>query len=103
MIGVSTIVVDSISGISSTKLAIILFSTCCGLIGSLIDSILGATVQESHWDPDTKLVYQSNDERPTTTKAVAGLNILTNEQVNLFSVTITTWLGGWVIGPLFFD
>lgn len=103
MIGVSTIVVDSISGISSAKLAIILFSTCCGLIGSLIDSILGATVQESHWDPDTKLVYQSNDERPTTTKAVAGLNILSNEQVNLFSVAITTWLGGWVIGPLFFD
>ena len=80
----------------------IFFATCCGLTGSLIDSILGATVQTTYYDSVTKKVYQFNDDRPSSTKAVAGVNILSNEQVNLVSVAITTWLG-MVLAPLFFD
>ena len=103
LIGISTIFFDLISGISChQKLNMIFFATCCGLTGSLIDSILGATVQTTYYDSVTKKVYQFNDDRPSSTKAVAGVNILSNEQVNLVSVAITTWLG-MVLAPLFFD
>lgn len=104
LIGLSTIVCDAVSGIESDareKLALIAFSSCCGLLGSLIDSILGATIQQTYFDPDSKLVYQENDKKPASTKLVTGANILTNEQVNLVSVALTTFLGGWVLGPAF--
>jgi uncharacterized protein (TIGR00297 family) len=104
LIGLSTVMLDSISGILPIHaIQMIAFSTCCGLVGSLVDSILGATIQQSYWDPETKLVYQSNDEKPKSSKLVAGMNLLTNEQVNLVSVGITTFFGGWVLGPLFFE
>ncbi|KAL3939010.1 MAG: hypothetical protein SGBAC_006198 [Bacillariaceae sp.] len=62
----------------------------------------GATIQRSLYDPDSKLAYQSNDDVKSATKVVSGINILTNEQVNLVSVAATTFIGGWVLGPLFF-
>lgn len=103
IIGLSTIVLDYISGVFPIhSIQMIAFSSCCGLAGSLVDSILGATIQQSYWDPETKLVFQSNDDKPKSTKVVSGMNILTNEQVNLVSVAITTFIGGWVLGPLFF-
>lgn len=103
IIGLSTIALDAISGLSPLQpIPTILFATVCGLLGSVIDSILGATVQETYYDPDTKLVYQHEDDKPPSSKLVAGFNLLTNEQVNIVSVAITTFLGGWVLGPLFF-
>lgn len=71
----------------------------------MIDSILGAAVQQSLFDPDSKLSYQSNDDdtKSSTAKVViSGVDVLTNEQVNLVSIALTTVLGGWVLGPLFF-
>lgn len=105
IIGVSTIILDWHSGISPLQpLEVVFFSISCGLLGSLVDSILGATIQQTYWDPDTKLVYQSDDKhKPESAKLVAGVNILNNEQVNLVSVACTTALGGWVLGPLFFS
>eukprot|EP00980_Cylindrotheca_fusiformis_P000601 scaffold154_cov129-Cylindrotheca_fusiformis.AAC.18 len=104
LIGLSTILLDAVSGLFPIHmLRMIAFSSCCGLAGSLIDSILGATIQQSHWDPETRLAFQANDEKPKSTKVVAGRNLLTNEQVNLASVAMTTFLGGWILGPIFFE
>jgi len=103
LIGLSTVLFDCISGISPLHaMPMILFSSCCGLLGSLIDSILGATIQQSLFDPASKLAYQSNDEVKSPTEVMSGMNFLTNEQVNLVSVALTTYLGGWALGSLFF-
>ena len=119
VIGLSTVLLDFISGINHSNttvsdhenndssmyaLRLILFSLSCGVLGSALDSLLGATVQQSYFDPDTKKVYQEVDDRPKSASLVVGysLNLLTNELVNLVSVVATTFLGGWVLGPLFF-
>jgi uncharacterized protein (TIGR00297 family) len=106
LIGASTIILDTMSGISyptEKMLQMVLFGLCCGLVGSIIDSLLGATLQQSYYDEDTKLVYQEEDDKPKSAKLVTGHNLLTNELVNVVSVAITTIVGGWIVGPLIFS
>jgi uncharacterized membrane protein len=51
-----------------------------------VDSILGATLQYSGWDPELNKVV----ENPTAkTRHITGRPILDNHQVNLFSSIIT--------------
>jgi uncharacterized protein (TIGR00297 family) len=117
IIGLSTILLDIVAGIHNNnnininlnhllhyQIKVFLFGTICGLVGSILDSILGATVQQSYYDVENKLTYQKDDtNKPNSAKLISGINVLTNEQVNIVSVTMATVLGGWVIGPLFFQ
>jgi uncharacterized protein (TIGR00297 family) len=65
---------------------VLIIGTTAGLLGSFIDSVLGATVQVSLYDPKTKLVVE---KLSSDTVKIAGVNILSNELVNLTSTLLT--------------
>lgn len=104
VIGVCYIATDYGTGISPLQaVPMLIYATLMGLIGSLVDSIVGAILQASYLDEETKKVYhQRQDKDGNHRKLICGQDILSNEQVNLLSVGFTTWLGGWVLAPLVF-
>jgi uncharacterized protein (TIGR00297 family) len=106
IIGVLTIVTDYFSSNVSSAVPryavpVILYAATIGLIGSLMDSLIGATCQATYYDPVSKKVYHANSSnRPKTASLLTGYDLLTNEQVNLVSTAITCFLGGWILGPI---
>jgi uncharacterized protein (TIGR00297 family) len=100
LIGCGTFIIDSFSGLDAKPFAYILFGTALGTIGSIIDSLLGATLQVTYFDEEKKVI-SDNSSKKNATKRIAGLDILSNTQVNLVSVLITSALG-FFIGPFFF-
>ena len=54
-----------------------------GLFGSLVDSLLGATVQQTRYSKTKKLILQ-DDSKDVDVKVISGMNLLTNNQVNKF-------------------
>lgn len=101
LMGIGTILMDYLSGLAVTRTAglVVLYGTVCGLVGSLADSFLGAIIQGTYFDPETKRIHHEN---VPGFKHIAGANILTNVQVNLLSIFFTTAIGGWFLGPNMF-
>lgn len=75
--------------ISAPQWPIIAFGGLAGLLGSVVDSYLGATMQFSGLDESTGLVVSSPARE---TKHIAGKPILDNNAVNLFSSVLVALL-----------
>jgi len=63
-----------------------------GGFGSLVDSVLGATVQETRYSAERKMITGGGGGG----QPINGWNVLTNNQVNLVSSLITAGLLGWM-------
>jgi uncharacterized protein (TIGR00297 family) len=67
-----------------------------GLGGSMIDSILGATIQTTHYDPVEKIILK----KPKEGSIRIGFSLLSNEMVNVVSTAATALLAAIFAGPL---
>jgi len=65
-----------------------------GGIGSLLDSLLGATVQRTYYSERKKMIVS---EESADSRAIVGMNMLSNNQVNVVSSGVVGILGGWIL------
>ncbi|EKM56171.1 uncharacterized protein PHACADRAFT_257248 [Phanerochaete carnosa HHB-10118-sp] len=70
-----------------------------GVFGSLLDSLMGATVQRTRYSSITKRILTDESSEPASNadvKVISGLNLLSNNQVNLLSSILTASLLGYL-------
>ncbi|KAI0363414.1 hypothetical protein BV20DRAFT_958350 [Pilatotrama ljubarskyi] len=76
---------------------LLLWGTLAGGLGSLLDSILGATLQRTRFINSTKRILTDEAPEPASgsdVKVVSGYDVLTNNQVNLVSSIATAVILG---------
>jgi len=70
--------------------ALIGWGVAAGIFGSMLDSLLGATLQRTRYSTDKKWVLQDDSlpEKDETIKVISGINVLTNNQINFVSSAV---------------
>ena len=74
---------------SSSQLPLVLIGTASGLIGSLVDSILGGYFQYSGLDMKTLRIVENPGP---SVEHISGYNMLSNNQVNLLSCLVISFI-----------
>lgn len=70
-----------------------------GLVGSLLDSLMGATIQRTRFSSRTKRILQDDtivEPGSNEVETISGINILTNNQINLLSSILTALITGYL-------
>ncbi|KAF9442918.1 hypothetical protein P691DRAFT_680567 [Macrolepiota fuliginosa MF-IS2] len=75
---------------------VVICGAFAGFFGSLADSLMGATIQQTQYSESKKVVLQDGAKVEGGVRIVSGLNLLTNNQVNLVSSIITSGVAGVV-------
>ena len=77
-------------------LPFVLLGTVGGLLGSFVDSLLGATLQFSGFDDKLQKVvnYPGKGAADSSIRRITGVHILSNNQVNLLSSLVMALVVG---------
>ncbi|RUS14054.1 integral membrane protein DUF92-domain-containing protein [Endogone sp. FLAS-F59071] len=67
-----------------------------GVGGSLLDSLLGATVEQSLYSPNSGKIISSHSTPQGKVEVVSGMNLLSGNQINLVSSFVTAIVAGAV-------
>ncbi|CCA69894.1 hypothetical protein PIIN_03834 [Serendipita indica DSM 11827] len=79
-------------------LKLCLLGIFAGGFGSLLDSFLGATVQQTLYSTKTeRILTEDGETKPgSSVKVISGRNLLSNNQVNLVSAIVTTLVVAYI-------
>jgi uncharacterized membrane protein len=92
-LGVSLWVTDSILLARAAGIFVVVYASVSAIIGSLLDSFLGATLQYSGYDRKLKCVVETAGPN---VEHICGHSFLDNHQINLLTSVIML-LGGLVV------